>query len=218
MSMLLLRQLTQIFAPLQCLACDRRAPQILCARCYHELLKEQRTQALIAGQSSPVWAWANYSGLVKKAMHQLKYEGAYGWGQVFGEFAGRWWQELPSQSIPWQVVPIPLATEKLKSRGYNQAEEISRIFSGWVGYTHCPQWLSRIRHTQAQHSLGVEARKDNLRGAFHASPQVRGKSILLVDDIYTTGSTIAEVSQVLKDAGAAQVGTLVIARPSVWTP
>jgi len=160
-----------------------------------------------------VWAWGTYHGVLERAMHQLKYEGAYAWGRVLGEMMARTWVEQKPDRTPWEVVPIPLDNEKLKTRGYNQAEEISYTFARRTGLSHRPDGLTRTRTTQPQWGLNPEQREENIKGAFAASPGVKGKCILLVDDIYTTGSTVAEAVAALKAQGALKVMAVIVARP-----
>ncbi|WP_218080423.1 ComF family protein [Anthocerotibacter panamensis] len=218
MPSILLDQLNPLkwLAPLTCVSCTRRAEQRLCTRCRQGLTHWQRAQGLVARVPLRVWAWGAYTGEVERALYQLKYDRAYEWGGIFGEIIAAWWQDLPerqSEYTPWHVVPIPLSQERLQTRGYNQAEEISNTFARWVRYPHLPHWLERVRATQAQFSLNPQERAANIQGAFRARPVVRGRDILLVDDIYTTGATLREAARMLTEAGARQVAALVVARP-----
>jgi len=208
--------LTQLLKPQQwllpskCLGCDRPNPQRLCARCYQGLVAQVRPEPLATTEPLPIWAWGNYVGPVRRAMHQLKYENGISWGRLFGEILGTWWQP---DGIAWQVVPIPLSAERQQERGYNQAEEISHSFARWTGLAHCPKALSRVKVTQRQHLLNPSERSTNIQGAFQAASSVKGKSILLVDDIMTTGATLQEAANVLLAAGALRVAAVVVARP-----
>ncbi len=220
--MSLLHQLNPLHwvAPRLCLSCKRRSPQPLCVRCHDALSQQQRPQALALQKPLRVWAWGYYQGEVERAMHQLKYQGGMLWGKVFGEICGRWWQSLPQrkqEQIVWQVVAIPLAQDRYQERGYNQAEEIAYTFARWNQYPHRPQWLHRVRSTQAQHSLTPAERAANIAAAFQADPAVKGKAILPIDDICTTGSTLQEAAQALYSAGAVRVEAVVVARPAFHT-
>lgn len=105
------------------------------------------------------------------------------------------------------VVPIPLHTDRLKERGYNQAEIIFKDWSKKQELVWQPNLLRRDKHTIPQWKLTLAERKANIKGAFLITrPElVKDKNILLVDDIVTTGITLDECAKVLKKAGAASV-------------
>jgi len=204
--------------PARCLGCARRSKEGLCQRCSYNFDQLERPQPLALQAPIKVWAWGFYRAEMQRAMHALKYDGGYPWGRIFGERLGQWWRaKVKTSKQTWHVVPIPLSAEKLQLRGYNQAEEISYTFARWTGYAHHPAWLQRSRSTEAQCHLTPEARAANLKGAFVATPEVRGKAILLVDDICTTGTTLAEAAQALLAQGAVCVEAVVVARPIFQT-
>ena len=106
------------------------------------------------------------------------------------------------------IVPVPIHKSRKNRRGYNQAEIIARHMSRLSGIP-CANLLTRIRATEAMKNLSIAQRKDNLKSAFEVPAYMRealqGKSILLIDDIYTTGATFDECSEVLKASGAGAV-------------
>ncbi len=112
------------------------------------------------------------------------------------------------------LIPVPLAKRKLKERGFNQAEEISKELSSFLAIPLISNCLIKTRETIPQVELATEARKENTKGAFLVKNKdlIKEKKILLVDDIYTTGSTMEECARVLKTAGAKQAWGVVIAR------
>jgi ComF family protein len=117
----------------------------------------------------------------------------------------------------WQnsiLIPIPLDKKKLKSRGYNQAEELAKELSKILKVPVISNNLIKTRVTLPQVELSAEKRGQNLKNAFlvKSPEQIKGKKIFLVDDVYTTGSTMEECSRVLRDAAAKQVWGIVIAR------
>ncbi len=110
------------------------------------------------------------------------------------------------------IVPVPLHPARRRERGYNQAELISREIARRCGLPVLPGALFRIRPTTSQTRLGEEERARNLAGAFRAvSEMVSGKRILLVDDVYTTGSTLRHCRDELLRAGATEVGAFALA-------
>jgi len=116
------------------------------------------------------------------------------------------------------LVPVPLKAQRLTSRGYNQAWELVKALRARL--THAPPGLAdalvRLGDAPDQHSLARDQRLRNLRGAFAAAPQrvaaLRGKRVLLVDDVSTTGTTLQSAALALRQAGVARVQGLVIAR------
>jgi ComF family protein len=120
--------------------------------------------------------------------------------------------------LDYTVVPIPLHAERLRQRGYNQAALISQAFCQRTGLRHWPEALVRVRATAAQHELNPLQRQHNLAGAF-ALKQVPATPVLLVDDIYTTGSTVQAAQQVLAAAGIPVAGVIVVAQtPKAASP
>ena len=109
-------------------------------------------------------------------------------------------------------MPVPLHRKRLAERGYNQSLELLRPVQNTCGLTVDSNCCKRIRATDAQSSLPAKQRRINLRGAFSVTGEVKGKHILLADDVLTTGSTLNELAKTLKGAGAKQVDAFVIAR------
>jgi ComF family protein len=111
------------------------------------------------------------------------------------------------------VIPIPLHWWRKWQRGYNQSEALAEAIAQRLGLSHESRWLKRIRHTPHQTNLTAVSRRDNLKGAFRVKRRVnlKGKSILLVDDVLTTGTTASEAARALMDAGAVRVVVAVLA-------
>lgn len=110
------------------------------------------------------------------------------------------------------IAAVPLAFERHAERGFNQALEIARRVARDLSLPLDASALLRVRHAAPQHVLALPERRRNVRGAFAVLGDVRGKHLLVVDDVLTTGSTLDEVASVLKRAGAARVTNLVVAR------
>ena len=120
------------------------------------------------------------------------------------------------RSLQWQVeimVPVPLGRSRLKERGYNQVALVAQPLAYKTGLIYAPQALWKARDTRSQVGLNVSQRRENVLNAYQADPQiVRLKSILLMDDVATTGSTITSCTEALLAAGAREVYAITIAR------
>ncbi len=114
------------------------------------------------------------------------------------------------------LIPVPLAKRKLKKRGFNQAEEIAKELSKVLKIPLISGNLIKTKETSPQINLSEKERKKNLKNAFFCkSPAViKQKKIFLIDDVYTTGSTMEEATRVLKRAGAKEIWGIVVARES----
>ncbi len=176
----------------------------------------------------PLYTWGSYEGALRRALQKLKYERHPTIGIQLGEWLGQVWRQdsilpsplsKPSTQKSFAVVPIPLHADKLKTRGYNQAALMAEGFCRVTGYAHRPRALQRIRPTAAQFGLSAMQRQENVQGAFHLDQQYTLHSpVLLLDDIYTTGSTVAEAVKVLTQQKIKVAGILVIARPPLTNP
>jgi ComF family protein len=112
------------------------------------------------------------------------------------------------------IVPVPLHRKRLRLRGLNQALYLARLFFPEKHDLICCSALKRGKYTEPQTGLDGRERRRNLRGAFALSDAalIRGKHVCLVDDVYTTGTTLNECSKVLRKAGASKITVLTLAR------
>lgn len=112
------------------------------------------------------------------------------------------------------LIPVPLEKKKLKARGYNQAEELGKQLSEVLQIPIISNNLIKIKPTEPQMELSKDLREKNLEGAFQIKnpEELSGKKIFLLDDVYTTGSTMQECAKILKDAGVKQVWGIALAR------
>jgi ComF family protein len=157
---------------------------------------------------------ALYEGALKEAIHRFKYEGVFTLVRVFGDLLQPAFQIL-SRDYPADVmVPVPLHIRRLRERGFNQALLIVKELSKRTGIPYAERALKKIKDTPVQITLKRRERRKNLSRAFAVGDEeaIRGKVVVLVDDVYTTGATVNECSRVLLRAGAAQVAVLTVAR------
>jgi ComF family protein len=164
-------------------------------------------------------AYGSYESGLRELIHLLKYGGvrpaANVLGRMLAEAIATLEPEFRADSLA--VIPVPLHRTKLRQRGFNQAELIARAalkLTGPGGHLRLCTALERKRETASQIGLSSHQRRANLRGAFGV-PQpelVKGREVLVVDDVYTTGSTVSECARVLRRAGATKVWVATVAR------
>ena len=202
--MKIFKNILAVLFPQKCLGC-KKENEILCSDC---LLKISRTDTPYL---NGVHIAANYQDLVlKKALWMLKYQGVKQLAKPLAELIReRIWKKLETEN--WLLVPVPLSKNKLRHRGYNQAEMIAGELSGNVR----ADILFKKFHTKSQVEVkDKEERLANIIGSFEVrNPEtIRGKKIILIDDVLTTGATMREAKKVLKQAGAKKVVGVVVAR------
>ncbi len=156
-------------------------------------------------------SWAAFEGSLRAAIHHLKYRRYFALGETLGTLLARFVSQFD-----WPVdavIPVPLGPKRLAQRGYNQAACLALFVAVENAWHYLPQALIRWRETRSQVGLSLEERRANVQGAFLANPhQVEGRCILLVDDVATTGATLAACSQALREAGAHAVYAVTLAR------
>lgn len=149
-----------------------------------------------------------YSGAFKEMLHKLKFEGESKFLQPLAEEAAFLAQAYGESSFD-MVVSVPTDAARRKQRGFDIPESIfAQAFA--VKGAWQPQVLGRIKATAPQYGLAPDKRRSNVRGCFAVQGDVRGKKILLVDDILTTGATLDEAAKTLKQAGAKSVYALTL--------
>lgn len=212
----MLKQLLSVFLESHCPFCQRSTPELFCKYCRKKLISHQLT--VNADQTwrgdLPLFAWGKYDGQLKRAIALMKYNQQPDIGKILGELLAQAWLTHglidPSQKI--SVIPIPLSSQKRKSRGFNQAEIIARSFCDLTGYELTYKALLRIKDTQAMFNLSPEARSINIQGAFELGKKLPKYPVLLLDDIYTLGNTVNEATKILRQHQIKVIGTVVVAK------
>ncbi|MCC7359351.1 MAG: ComF family protein [Anaerolineales bacterium] len=204
-----------------CSACQSTIQDLarpLCALCGYPLLRGsgpacrvclggRRSIAPLAGLRSAAF----FQGPLQQALHRFKYKHDVILADTLGERLAR---SATLADVPaGLVVPVPLSAERLAERGYNQAALLARAFAELRGLPFTTRGVRRVRHTPPQVRLNAEQRHANMAGAFavEGSPPA-GRTILLVDDVCTTGATLAACAAALLAGGAQAVWGLTLAR------
>ncbi|MFM7888317.1 MAG: ComF family protein [Pseudanabaena sp.] len=206
-----------------CPLCKRSADHILCRDCDRQITAYQATEFLQKDNpitpEIPLYSWGIYDGALKRAIATCKYDDHPEIMEVIGAKIAYTWlrsaitKELVQKYKHISVVPIPLHANKLKSRGFNQAEILARQFCNLTQIPCKPQILQRVKETKAQmQTKSVKEREENLSQAF-VSIKTNYRDVILCDDIYTTGATIREAIATLRRRDMNVRAVVVMARP-----
>ena len=222
--------------PKQCVGC-RQVGSYFCYECLSkisqtELVCPMCERASFGGITHPVcrrrygldglWSLGVYDGILKLAIHKMKYNFVKEFGEILAKIVLIYWankgsslleQIIKSGAEEWVLVPVPLHKYRKNWRGFNQAELIAQTLSEKLGIEYA-NVLIRVKNTKPQFELKAESRKSNINGAFALSKTYNLKPItyILVDDVWTTGSTLKECCYILKKNGAKSVWALTVAR------
>ncbi|MBI4136249.1 MAG: ComF family protein [Candidatus Vogelbacteria bacterium] len=206
------RYLLDLLFPENCLGCGRQNER-LCARCLDDLPSNN-------AQEKGVYSVFSYqTPLIKEAIWRLKYKGEKRIALALGQELYRRARprlDLPANQ-PFTVIPIPSSRQRLTERGFNQAALVARAFAGREPsrFQFTDRVLIKIKDTPAQVATKSRAaRLANLAGAFTVRDHnlIAGRTIILIDDVTTTGGTMAEAKRTLREAGAKRVIGLTVAR------
>lgn len=198
----------EVIAPSRCAACEERVgPRVVfCPACAPSVSRARENEA--GGAHHAVF---EYGGAVATAIVRFKYAGRSDLAARFGELMAQRAQRL--HGLVDIVVPVPLHPRRVVERGFDQAALLAGPTARGLSIAHVPRALTRVRETPPQASLDREARAANVAAAFRC-PQPRrieGRRVLLVDDVRTTGATLASCAEALGRAGARSVVALVLA-------
>jgi ComF family protein len=160
-------------------------------------------------------SYGRYRGKLKDAILLYKYRGFQVLG---GNFARLLLRTLgKDENIWWKadvIIPVPLHPKRKKMRGFNQAKVIAEELARLRGIEMEDGVLAKVKNVPPQTFLEMSEREENVSGAFRVvdEEKIRGKTIILVDDVYTTGSTVKECSSVLREAGAKEIRAITVAQ------
>jgi competence protein ComFC len=235
----LVRLAELVLFPSFCRACGRlleeRGERVVCRACLERLTPGPPAYCLCCGRffpgsvsphlcracltSRPPYALhrsaAPYEGLLRELIILLKYRGC---GVLARDLVRFLLGAVGEDECLWHgleaIVPVPLHPRKKRKRGFNQSEAIAREIGRARGLPVLRRALRRVRNVPPQTSLEAEDRRRNVARAFAPGPRgpLRGLTVLLVDDVYTTGSTAGECCRVLRRAGAKEVRVVTLAR------
>ncbi|MGF6089008.1 ComF family protein [Pseudomonas sp. 18173] len=157
-----------------------------------------------------------YSFPVDSLITRFKHNAKWPFGRLLAELLVQYLQHRFEDDLPRPdvLVPVPLASRRLRQRGFNQAAMLAQWLGTGLGIPCDERLLLRPQDTDAQQALNAEARRKNLRNAFALAPGavVKGRHLALIDDVLTTGATAQALARLLMDAGAARIDVYCLAR------
>ena len=203
--------LIDLIFPPRCGGCGR-VDFRWCETCLGDLqaipvIFESRPQEGLAG----VGASGLYDGMLKQAVQAFKYNGAV---ELAAALAERLATTL--EQLDWAfdfIAPVPLSVNRLAERGYNQSDLLGRLTAEQMNIPYRTDALRRKRDTEQQARLNIQQRAENVKDAFAATEVAADQSVLLIDDVVTTGATLNACADALKSAGAAAVYAITVAAP-----
>ncbi len=220
---------SELLFPKFCFGC-RREKEYLCQDCKSVLEISGLHQNYSTQNLKDLYFSADYGNpLIKKLIHKFKYEPFIkelakslssliiehfqlldNKPDFFSPFQGQGF----SYWADFTLIPVPLGRKRLKWRGFNQAQEIGKELPNFFSIPLAPDCLIKTRETLPQLELSDEERKENIKNVFLVKNKelIKQKRVLLVDDVYTTGSTMEEAAKVLKENGAKEITGIVVAR------
>ena len=225
--------LTLLYPP-RCLVCNLLGESGLCTRCVRQIAPVTAPFCPVCGQTlsaedggcfdcrrrTPAFTKARalgaYEGILRHAIHQFKYRDRPQLASVLGHLLAGYAQDQAAELNGLHfdaLLPVPMHTVRQRLRGYNQSERLARVVSSELDLPLLDKALMRVCPTRPQVGLSADVRRTNLHGAFAVKQPtfVAGKTLLLIDDVVTSGSSLHECALTLKAAGAKAIYALTLA-------
>lgn len=222
--------LLDLIYPPHCLICRAAGETYLCASCIEkiDLIKppfcrkcggpcesfhcedcREREYHFECARSAAI-----YEGVLREAIHALKYRNYIAVAEPLAEIMAESFRDTGLAGRADIVIPIPIHASRMIHRGFNQSEELARGFAKRLHLPMEPRVLRKSKKTKRQVELPLDLRVSNVQGAFTAAnpERIRGKRILLIDDVFTTGSTLDEAAKVLLNSGASTISAYTLAK------
>ncbi|MFC1887475.1 ComF family protein [Candidatus Cloacimonadota bacterium] len=228
--MKLLRSFLDLLFPPVCFSCSNRlnnSENFLCSGCENELCWLENICPVCGNKlednncnfcSSNTWYFDMtfslfaFNKVVQNLIHDLKYNDMVRVADLFYTYYKKYIEKNELFNSVDFVTPVPIHRVRRRSRGYNQAELLSGRIAEILDVTHLPELLKRKRYTATQTKLNREDRNKNVASAFYLNQKtdLTDKTILLVDDVFTTGSTVNSISKLLKENSCGKIFILTL--------
>lgn len=204
-----------IFFPRKCIICnkivDDKNPLCICNKCEENVVMKYATPDIPEGRFFDGYAFSMpYYSYIKTAMLEYKFKNYKYLESTFSHIA---WLKLKEEKMIRDcdmVICVPVSDGRLKERGYNQSEYIARSIAEKFGISYGEGVLEKHKDTPPVSHLNAVQRKKAVKGVYRVNQDISGKNILLIDDIYTTGSTVNECARMLKKNGAKRVDVFAV--------
>ena len=209
--------LIQLIFPNYCIFCEKHLDideQIICLGCLNSIpkfdinLNDKFLDRIQQKHFDDLIICLEFENKIQQLMHLFKYSGYKVIAKIFAQVL----YEQVKQKKYDLIFSVPLHEAKERERGYNQSDLIAKHLANFMKAKH-RQSIKRIKYTKSQTKLSRTQRIENVKGVFHVEENVKGKYILLIDDIITTGSTLNECAKTLKEKSALKVDVVAIATP-----
>lgn len=225
------KKLVSLLYPTRCPVCDRIAPfgkdicpgcegvfrpvtQPWCMKCGKKLMSEDEYCAdCVRRKHHYLRARALYEyESVAGAIYRMKYAGRQEYADYFGQKISIHLAEFLKMAAPDALIPVPLHPKRKRMRGYNQAALLARAVSAYTGLPVYENYVKRVKNTEPLKRQNPGERQNNLKKAFNITQNdVKLKSAMIIDDIYTTGSTVDEIARELKAQGVERIYVITLA-------
>jgi len=207
------KKLLDTLFPIECIGCGKN-DILLCQDCFNSL-KTNKADHFKNEYIDQIHVCASFHNeLLQKLIHFYKYNYIQELSLSLSQLMIDYYNQIENKLENPIIIPVPLHKKKLLMRCFNQAHLIAINFSEKFRYNLKNDLITRIKHTKQQAQLNKKGREENMKNAFQILDKnfVEGKNFIIIDDVYTTGSTVSEIAKLLKDNNANKIWCLVIAK------
>ena len=212
----MLEKIIELIFPTTCVICGKINKEPLCKKCnvkIEKLLIAKRIEVIGKNFDEFIYFF-KYEGIIREKIIQYKFNEKSYLYEAFAKIIinnKKICKFIKNYDI---IIPVPISKQRLRERGYNQSELIAKKIAKKIGIEYSKNILIKEKDTKAQSSLNRQEREQNIYNAYKLvdKEKIKGKKILLFDDIYTTGNTVNECSRILKLARVGKIAVLTIAK------
>lgn len=180
----------------------RRGLNGFCRKCESDIMRTEGIDSFEGTRNinyvlSPLF----YDGMTRESIQRYKFEGHKGYGEVFAHIIDRYVSSYMDLGDFDAVIPVPISRHRMNERGFNQSEILARSVSQRLHVPLKINMLKKVKENKRQSTLSVQERQKNVVGAYWADAWLTDKNVILVDDIFTTGSTMEECAKTIRKSG-----------------